>query len=80
MNEDKASRYHRLKRRSGVLSVAVTAGVLGAFLLSGASSMLADRARHLARAAEGHYSFLTVAIYVAVLAAIQGAAAFPLAG
>jgi STE24 endopeptidase len=79
MNEDKASRYHRLKRRSAVLSVVVTAGLLGAFLVSGASSVVADRARHLTRAAAGDYSFLTVAMYVAVLAAIQGAAAFPLA-
>ena len=79
MNEDKASRYHRLKRRSAMLSIVVTAGVLGVFLLSGASSVVADRARHVTRAAAGDYSFLTVGIYVAVLAAIQEAVAFPLA-
>ncbi len=79
MNEDKASRYHRLKRRSAVLSVAVTASVLAAFLLSGASSAAGDGVRHVTGAAAGEYSFLTVGLYVAILALLQEAVAFPLA-
>src|SRR6266542_4512329 len=79
MNEDKASRYHRLQRRSAGLSVVVTAGVLGSFLLSGSSSVVAGRARHLTGAADGDYSFLAVVLYVAVLAAIQELVSFPLA-
>jgi STE24 endopeptidase len=78
MNEDKASRYHRLKRRAAVLSLVVTAGVLVCFLLSGASSVVASGARHITRALPAEYSFFTVAIYVGVLAAIQEVVAFPL--
>jgi hypothetical protein len=32
VNETKSARYHRLKRRTGLLSLAGTAGVLAAFL------------------------------------------------
>ena len=79
MNEDKASRYHRLQRRSAVLSVVATAAVLAGFLLSGASSAVAERARHAAGVQPGDYSFRVVAIYVAVLAIVHELVAFPLA-
>jgi STE24 endopeptidase len=79
VNEDKASRYHRLKRRSAVLSVAVTALLLAGFLLSGASAAVADRARHIAGATSGGYSFAAVALYVAAFAVVQELVAFPLA-
>jgi STE24 endopeptidase len=78
MNEDKASRYHRLKRRSAVLSVVVTAAVLAGFLGSGASSAVAERARHIAGVSPGDYSFRVVAIYVAVLAILHELVALPL--
>ena len=78
MNEDKASRYHRLKRRSAVLSLVVTASVLAVFLMSGASSALAGVAREITGAAPADFSFLQVALYVAALAVIQELTAFPL--
>jgi STE24 endopeptidase len=79
MNEDKASRYHRLKRRSAVLSWLVTAAVLAGFLFSGASPTVADRARHVVGVQPGDYSFRVVAIYVAILAIVHEFVAFPLA-
>ena len=38
MNEDKATRYHRLGRRAGILSTVWTGIILVALLLSGASA------------------------------------------
>ena len=78
MNEDKASRYHRLKRRSAVLSVLVTASFLAAFLLSGASAAVARRAHDMAGAPEGQFSFAAIALYVIAFAAFQEAITFPL--
>ena len=42
MNEDKATRYHRLKRRASVLSLVWSAGLLVTLLLSGGSIALRD--------------------------------------
>jgi STE24 endopeptidase len=78
MNEDKASRYHRRKRRSAVLSVVVTAAVLAGFLFSGASAAVAERARYVAGVAPDDYSFRVVAIYVTVLAILHELVALPL--
>ncbi len=78
MNEDKASRYHRLKRQSAVISVALTTMVLGGVLFSGASRVLADAARSWAHAAPGRFSPAAIAIYVVLLAAVQEATALPL--
>ena len=79
MNEDKASRYHRLKRRSAILAVVVTASVLALFLLSGTSAGVAGAARRIAGTAPDQYSFLAVAIFVAALALVHELVAFPLA-
>jgi STE24 endopeptidase len=79
MNEDKASRYHRLRRHSAVLSLVVMASLLAGLLLSGVSSTVATRARSVVGAAPGDSSYLTVALYVAVLALIQELVSFPLA-
>lgn len=73
MNEDKASRYHRLKRRAGVASALMTGLVLGGLLLTGASGLLAAAARSIAPA---HAA--SVALYVVMLAAVHEATAFPL--
>jgi STE24 endopeptidase len=65
VNEDKASRYHRLKRRSAVLLAGVTALGLGA-LVAGGSLWLRDLAA--AVTASTASSPLTVAAYVLLLA------------
>jgi STE24 endopeptidase len=79
VNEDKASRYHRLKRRSVVVSVALTAAMLGGLLASGAAVSIAEFSRRIAHAGDTGFSPLSVAIYVAVLAALHESFAFPIA-
>ena len=44
MNEDRSSRYHRLKRQTGVASVAWSLVLLAGLLWSGASTALRDLA------------------------------------
>ena len=73
MNEDKASRYHRLQRRSAVVSVVVTASVLAVFLFSGASSAASSVVRHLS----GGHSVMAVAAFAAALAVLHEIFAFP---
>jgi STE24 endopeptidase len=73
VNEDKSSRYHRLKRRAGVLSVLLTVLVLGGLLLTGASAALAAAARWVAPVPAA-----SIALYVVMLAGVQEATAFPL--
>ena len=77
MNEDKASRYHRLKRRATVLAVAINAALLTLLLGSGGSAGLRDLAVLTSGSAPDAAS--TVAIYVFLLASIQALVALPLA-
>jgi STE24 endopeptidase len=65
VNEDKSARYHRLRRRTAVLSMATTVALLVALLFSGASAAL----RNVAGG--------SVAVYVLLLAAIRESIAFP---
>jgi STE24 endopeptidase len=76
VNEDKASRYHRLKRRAAVLSLIVNAILMLSLLESGGSALLRD----LAVLASGSDSDAasTVAVYVLLLASIQALLSFPL--
>lgn len=78
MNEDKSTRYHRLKRRSAVASVACSALLLGALLTSGLSASLADLARQASRSASSQ-SPLAVALYVVLVAFLNELITFPLA-
>jgi len=78
VNEDKASRYHRLKRRSAVASVGLTAVLLGGLLVSGGSVALADVARVVAHT-RADSSPLAVAVYVLILGSLHEALALPLA-
>ena len=73
MNEDKATRYHRLGRRAGILSTLWTGAILLAFLLTGASAGLRDWAASLA----GANPTLIVALYVLVLSLAFDAATLP---
>lgn len=77
MNEEKSSRYHRLKRRSAVASGVVSAALLVVLLASGASAALRDAALSLAGGWPGGVG--TVAVYVLVLALLQEAVALPIA-
>jgi STE24 endopeptidase len=77
VNEDKASRYHRLKRRSAVVSGVLTGGLLIVLLASGASATLRDAALSLSGSRPGGLG--TVAAYMLVLALLQEAVALPIA-
>jgi STE24 endopeptidase len=73
MNEDKATRYHRLGRRAGILSTIITGVILLAILFLGGSAALRDWAANAA----GTHPTLTVAIYVLVLSLVFDAATLP---
>lgn len=77
MNEDRASRYHRLKRKSAVLSVGWTAGLLGALVLSGGSLWLRSIAERIAPEGIAHATG-TIAAYVLMLGAIHEIGRTPL--
>src|SRR5687768_5065816 len=73
MNEDKATRYHRLGRRAGIVSTVWTGVILLALLLTGASLVLRDWAASLA----GANPTLIVAFYVLILSLLFDAATLP---
>ena len=73
-NEDKATRYHRLRRRASILGTGVGALVLLLVLLTGASAALRDTA---AAVAGGSFT-LTVIVYTAALALASEALQLPL--
>jgi STE24 endopeptidase len=77
MNEDKAVRYHRHKRRAAVVSVAVSAAVPALFLATGASAALRDAASWLA-GADGSAA-ITTALYAAAFLVLYDLATAPLA-
>jgi STE24 endopeptidase len=73
MNEDKATRYHRLGRRAGVLSTLWTGVILVSLLLTGASAGLRDWTTSVV----GSNPTLIVALYVLVLSLAFDAATLP---
>src|SRR5918996_5519045 len=73
MNEDKSARYHRLKRWASVLSLVLTAGLLGVLLVGGASALMRDVAVHVGGASPP----AVVAIYVLIIGFLQEAVTFP---
>jgi STE24 endopeptidase len=75
LNEDKASRYQRLKRRAAVLALACNGAVLFLLLLTGGSARLRDVSAAVALTRPA----LTIAVYVCILSAAHAAIAFPLA-
>ena len=67
MNEDKSSRYHRLKRRASIASTVVVAAALAALALTGVSAAWRDAVESLVQpfGLDGTLSRLTTtAIYV----------------
>ena len=75
MNEDKASRYHRLRRRASLLATALGALLLVLLLITGWSSALRD----VAMAVAGYSLFLAVILYVVMVALVSEAVQLPLA-
>ena len=75
MNEDKATRYHRLRRRASLSGTALAAAWLLLLLVTGWSTSLRDVATSMAR-----QSFvLTVIWYVVLVAVLSEAVQLPLA-
>jgi STE24 endopeptidase len=75
MTEDKATRYHRLRRRVSLTSTALSAAWLAGLLATGTAAWLRDVAADLA----GGGSVATVAVYVVLLALATEALHLPLA-
>lgn len=75
MNEDKAARYHRLRRRASLLSTSAGALVLLLLLVTGASAALRNAAAVLA---SGSFT-VSIAIYVVLIALIGEVVQLPLA-
>jgi STE24 endopeptidase len=73
MNEDKATRYHRLGRRAGILSTIWTGVILLGLLFTGASAGLRD----WAAGTSGANPTLTVFLYVLMLSLVFDAATLP---
>ena len=72
MNEDKAARYHRLKRRASIISLVWSVAMLGGLLATGWTLSLRD-------AAESAAPFAPVLAYVFLLSAINEMFGLPLA-
>ena len=75
MNEDKASRYNRAKRRVTVLATAAAAVALAVLLVGGGSARIRDLAVHTTGAATDAAS--TVAVYVLLVALVQALLTLP---
>ncbi|NOT24554.1 MAG: M48 family metallopeptidase [Acidobacteria bacterium] len=75
MNEDKAARYHRLRRQASLLETLVVALALVLLLASGGSAAL----RAWAWAATGQSNALSIALYTAVVVLLSELLQVPLA-
>jgi STE24 endopeptidase len=68
VNEDRSTRYHRLKRRASIAALLWSAGFLALVVGTGASAILRDWSQELAEAAgAGRGAAAAVAVYVALL-------------
>jgi len=74
LNEDRASRYQRLKRQAGVISLLLGVLLLAALLATGLSASL----RNAAAALAGGSPALTILFYVALLSLINELFGLPL--
>jgi STE24 endopeptidase len=80
VNEDKATRYHRLKRRASIAAMAWGVLLLGGLLATGATGSLRDAAISVAGrvAPAGWQPGMTVLIYVLLLMLLNEVGSFPL--
>src|SRR6185436_14881186 len=76
MNEDRASRYQRLRRSAAVLSGTTTVLLLAGLVASGGAAWLRQLAVSWSHGAPG--SAATVALFVTALAILHAAVSFPL--
>jgi STE24 endopeptidase len=74
-NEEKATRYHRLKRRASLLGTALTAAFVLVLLVSGASAAIREAAASYTR----HSFLLTVLVYVVTVGLLIELLQLPLA-
>jgi STE24 endopeptidase len=80
MNEDKATRYHRLRRRALLLAAAWRGGLLALLMVSGLSHAMRDAAASAVHALPPLLQLpLAVSIVVAVVATVQELGALPMA-
>lgn len=80
MNEDKAARYHRLKRRAGIAAIAWRLLLFGSLLVTGLSLAMRDASIDMAgRPADGTTDWAVVAIYVVGLLALDELGGLPIA-
>jgi STE24 endopeptidase len=82
MNEDKAARYHRLRRRSVALAAGWSVLLLAGLLLTGFSHLIRDAAAALAAAARvpGYLQLpVTVAGWITMVGALHEIGALPIA-
>lgn len=81
MNEDKASRYHRLKRRAEMASLAWTAALLVALLASGLTVRVRVLAESVAPRSAGSIAgwLAGVIVYVIILSLLNEAGSLPIA-
>src|SRR5258705_2321744 len=75
MNEDKSSRYHRLRRRASIASTVIGITFLAVFVVTGGSAAMRGYAESLA----GSSFLITLAVYVVLLALINEAISLPFA-
>jgi Zn-dependent protease with chaperone function len=81
VNEDRATRYHRLKRQAGIVSVVLSALLLGVLVAAGWSGALRDAAERAAArvAPNGLRAAAIVFFYIVLLSAIKETIGMPLA-
>ena len=81
MNEDKATRYHRLKRQASIAAVIWSVLLLGGLLATGLTLSLRDAASDVATrvGSAAWHSTLTVLIYVLLLSLLNELGSLPLA-
>jgi Zn-dependent protease with chaperone function len=79
LNEDKSTRYHRLKRRSAIASIAISTALLAVLLTSGLSASIAALAHRGSQTDAAVYSPLAVAVYVLLVVGLHEACTFPIA-
>jgi STE24 endopeptidase len=79
VNEDKASRYHRLKRQTGIASVAASVALLLVLAASSGSLIVRDWSERLAAplVPVGAVRLLSVVFYIAWLAILNEAVGLP---